>query len=100
LAEQAGSHVARPIRFAPGTARLTLDVRVKDLPRLGTSIRYEVLTNEGVLGTTDGLFSFARLQGEAVASLDFDLRPTRDGPYRLRLFMNEILVAVLNWTVG
>lgn len=104
LPEQAGSHVARPTRFASGTARLTLDMRVKDLPRLGTSIRYEVLTNEGVLGMTDGLFSFARLQGEAVASLDFDLRPKsgpfKDGPYQLRLFMNEILVAVLNWTVG
>lgn len=104
LPEQAGRHVARPNRFASGTARLTLDMRVKDLPRLGTSIRYEVLTNEGPLGMTDGLFSFARLQGEAVASLDFDLRPTsgpfKDGPYRLRLFMNEILVAVLNWTVG
>ena len=104
LPEQAGSHVARPNRFASGTARLTLDMRVKDLPRLGTSIRYEVLTNEGVLGMTDGLFSFARLRGEAVASLDFDLRPEsgpfKDGPYRLRLFMDEILVAVLNWTVG
>ena len=104
LPEQAGSHVARPNRFESGTARLTLDMRVKDLPQLGTSIRYEVLTNEGVLGMTDGLFSFARLQGQAVASLDFDLRPKggpfKDGPYRLRLFMEEILVAVLNWTVG
>lgn len=104
LPEQAGSHVARPNRFASGTARLTLDMRVKELPRLGTSIRYEVLTDEGALDMTDGLFSFARLQSEAIASLDFDLRPEsgpfKDGPYRLRLFMNEILVAVLNWTVG
>ena len=104
LPEQAGRHVARPNRFASGTAKLTLDMHVKDLPRLGTSIRYEVLTNEGVLDMTDGLFSFARLQGEAVASLDFELQPTtgvfKDGPYRLRLFMEEILVAVLNWTVG
>ena len=95
LPEQAGSHIARPNRFASGTARLTLDMRVKELPRLGTSIRYEILTNEGVLDMTDGLFSFARLQGEAVASLDFDLRPQsgpfKDGPYRLRLFMQDIL---------
>jgi hypothetical protein len=104
LPEQAGSHVARPNRFASGTARLTLDIRVKDLPRLGTSFRYEVLTNEGVLEMTDGLFSFARLRGEGVSSLDFDLRPKsgpfKDGPYQLQLYMNEIRVAVLNWTVG
>ena len=52
----------------------------------------------------DGLFSFARLRGEGMASLDFDLRPKsgpfKDGPYQLRLFMNGVLVVVLNWTVG
>lgn len=104
LPEQAGSLVARPNRFASGTAKLTLDMRVKKLPRLGTTIRYQVLTSEGVIEMMDGLFSFAPLRGEGTASLDFDLRPKsgpfKDGPYQLKLFMNDILVAVLNWTVG
>lgn len=102
--EQAASGIPRPNRFPTGVTRLTLDVRVKDLPRLGTTFRYEVLTSEGVLEMSEGLFSFARLKGEAVASLDFDLRPRagpfKNGAYQLRLFMNDVLVAVLNWSVG
>lgn len=102
--QQAASNVPRPNRFASGITRLTLDMRVKELPRLGTTIRYEVLTNDGVLAMSEGLFSFARLPREGVASLDFDLRPKsglfKDGPYQLKLFMNDILVAILNWTVG
>jgi hypothetical protein len=104
LPDQAASHLERPNRFASGTAKLTLDLRVKDLPRLGTTIRYEVLDNEGAVELEDGYFSFARLRGEGVASLDFDLRPRRgsfkDGPHQLKLFMNGILVVVLNWTIG
>jgi hypothetical protein len=104
LPDQAASRLDRPNRFPSGTAKLTLDLRVKDLPRLGTMIRYEVLDNEGAVEMEDGYFSFARLQGEGVASLDFDLRPRlgpfTDGPYQLKLFMNGILVVVLNWTIG
>ena len=102
--EQAGSDVPRLNRFPSGVTRLTLDLRVKELPRLGTTIRYEVLTTEGVVEMVDGLFSFARLARENVATLDFDLRPKggrfNDGPYQLKLFMNEIPVPVLNWSVG
>ena len=102
--EQAGSGIPRPNRFPSGLTRLTLDVRVKDLPRLGTTFRYDVLTREGVLEMSEGLFSFTRLTREAVASLDFDLRPKagpfKNGPYQLKLFMNNILVAVLNCSVG
>ena len=102
--EQAGSDVPSPNRFPSGVTRLTLDLRVKELPRLGTTIRYEVLTTEGVVEMVDGLFSFARLARENVATLDFDLRPKggrfNDGSYQLKLFMNEIPVPVLNWSVG
>ena len=102
--EQAGSKIPRPNRFTSGITRLTLDVRAKELPRLGTTFRYEVLTNDGALEMSEGLFSFARLAREGVASLDFDLRPKagpfKNGPYQLKLFMNNILVAVLNWSVG
>ena len=52
----------------------------------------------------DGLFSFARLEREGVSSMDLDLVPKSgvfaDGPYRLDLFMNDIHVAVLNWSIG
>lgn len=102
--EQAGYNVPRPNRFRSGLTELTLDIRVKELRRLGTTIRFEVLSKEGIVEMNDGLFSFARLAREEVASMRLDLLPRRapflDGPYQLKLFMDEILVAVLNWSVG
>jgi hypothetical protein len=67
-------------------------------------IRFEVVGPSGIVEMNDGLFSFARLEREGVASMELDLLPKLgifpDGPYQLELFMNEILVAILNWAVG
>jgi hypothetical protein len=102
--EQAAYNVSRPNRFESALKKLTLDIRVKELKRLGTVIRFELVTTSGTVETADGLFSFARLEREGVSSMELDLLPKHgvfaDGPYQLKLFMNEILVAVLNWTVG
>ena len=104
LPEQAAAGAPRPNRFPSGLPRLTLDIRVKQLKRLGTVIRFEVMTTRGAVEMADGFFSFARLEKEGVSSMELDLVPKRgvfdDGPYQLRLFMNDILVAVLNWSVG
>jgi hypothetical protein len=103
-AEEAAANVPRPNRFPSGTKRLTLDIRVKELRRLGTVIRFEVATTSGPVAIADGLFSFARLEKEGVSSMDLDLFPKQgvfaDGPYRLNLYMNDTLVAVLNWSIG
>ena len=102
--EQAAAGAARPNRFISGLRRLTLDIRVEELSRLGTTIRFEVLSNRGVVEMADGLFSYAELASEQGSSLQLDLVPRRpplaDGPYQLRLYMDETLVAVLNWSVG
>lgn len=102
--EEAASGAVRPNRFPSGTGQLTLDIRVKELRRLGTVIRFEVENNSGRVAINDGLFSFARLEKEAVSSMQLDLipkvAPYADGPYQLKLFMNDSLVAILNWTVG
>ena len=103
-ADQAAANAARPNRFPAGTGKLTLDIRVKELKRMGTVIRFEVETTGGRVEIADGFFSFARLEREGVSSMDLDLVPKSgvfaDGPYRLNLFMNDIHVAVLNWGVG
>jgi hypothetical protein len=102
--EDAAANTARPNRFPSGTKKLTLDIRVKELRRMGTVIRFEVQSSGGPVEIADGIFSFARLEREGVSSMDLDLVPRSgvfaDGPYRLQLFMNDIHVAVLNWTVG
>jgi hypothetical protein len=103
-ADQAAANAARPNRFPAGTTKLTLDIRVKELRRMGTIIRFEVETTGGRVEIADGLFSFARLEREGVSSMDLDLVPKRgvyaDGPYQLKLYMNDILVAILNWQVA
>lgn len=103
-AAEAAATATRPNRFPSGTTKLTLDIRVKELRRLGTVIRFEIETTGGRVEMADGIFSFARLEREGVSSMDLDLMPKRgvfaDGPYRLNLFMNDIHVAVLNWSVG
>jgi hypothetical protein len=102
--EQAAFNAPRPNRFESGVGKLTLDIRVKELKRLGTVIRFEVVGTRGAVEMNDGLFSFARLDREGVASMELDLLPRHgvfpDGPYQLKLFMNETLVAILNWAVG
>jgi len=102
--EEAAANALRPNRFPSGTKKLTLDIRVRELRRMGTVIRFEVSTSSGRVAIADGLFSFARLEREGVSSMDLDLTPKSgvfaDGPYRLNLFMNDIHVAVLNWSVG
>jgi hypothetical protein len=102
--EEAAANALRPNRFPSGTKKLTLDIRVKELRRMGTVIRFEVSTSSGRVDIADGLFSFARLDRESVSSMDLDLMPKSgvfaDGPYRLNLFMNDIHVAVLNWSIG
>jgi hypothetical protein len=94
----------RPSRFPSGTPQLTLDIRVKDLRRLGTVIRFEVETTAGRVEFNDGMFSFARLEQEGVSSMQLDLAPRSgafaDGPHQLKLYMNDLLVAILNWSVG
>jgi hypothetical protein len=104
LPEQAASGAPRPNRFASGVSELTLDIRVKALRRMGTVIRFDVRTTSGEVAIADGLFSFARLEKEGVSSMQLDLLPKigvfADGPYQLTVYMNEIRVAVLNWTVG
>ena len=102
--EEAVANAARPNRFPSGTKKLTLDIRVKELRRMGTVIRFEVSTSNGPVEIADGIFSFARLEREGVSSMDLDLVPRSgvfpDGPYRLNLFMNDIHVAMLNWSIG
>jgi len=101
--EEAAAGATRPNRFPSGTEQLTLDIRVKELRRLGTVIRFEVENAAGHVEINDGLFSFARLEHESISSMQLDLIPKAgtyaDGPYQLKLFMNEVLVAVLNWTI-
>ena len=102
--EEAAASAVRPNRFPSGIRKLTLDIRVKELRRMGTVIRFDVSTGSGRVEIADGLFSFARLEREGVSSMDLDLVPKSgvfaDGPYRLDLFMNDIPVAVLNWSIG
>ena len=102
--EEAARGAVRPNRFPSGTPQLTLDIRVKELKRLGTVIRFEVENASGRVEIRDGFFSVARLEQESVSSMQLDLVPNSspyaDGPYQLKLYMNDVLVAVLNWTVG
>ena len=102
--EEAARGAVRPNRFASGTRKLTLDIRVKELRRLGTVIRFDVENAAGQVEISDGMFSFARLEQEGVASMELDLVPKNgayaDGPYQLKLYMNDLLVAILNWSVG
>jgi hypothetical protein len=102
--EEAARGAVRPNRFPSGTPQLTLDIRVKELRRLGTVIRFEIEHAAGRVEMSDGMFSFARLEQEGVASMELDLIPKNgvfaDGPYQLKLYMNDVPVAILNWTVG
>lgn len=102
--EQAAANVPRPNRFPSGATKLTLDIRVKELRRLGTTIRFEIQNSAGIVAMDEGLFTFAPLASEGVASMELDLRPKSgvfsDGAYQLKLFMDERLIAVLNWSVG
>lgn len=103
--EQSAVGAKRPRRFPAGVAKLKLDLRLKAMPRTGVRVRYELLTPSGPLATSDdGLVTINWMRTLEVASMDFELFPREgafpDGPYRLRLFMNDIEVAVLNWSVG
>jgi hypothetical protein len=102
--DQAAQGAVRPRRFPARTRRLKFDLRLKEMPRTGVRVHFEVLSQGGPLATADGLVTMARLATLGVASLEFDLIPKSgvfaDGPYQLRLFMNDAPVAVLNWSVG
>jgi hypothetical protein len=102
--EEAAQDAVRPTRFPTGTSSLRFDLRLRDLPRTGVRIRYEIWTTAGALAMADALVSITRLTTIDAASVDFDLRPADgpfpDGPYQLRLFMEESLVAMLNWSIG
>jgi hypothetical protein len=62
------------------------------------------MTPAGALATAEGLVTIDHLSSLGVASMEFDLVPKSgafaDGPYQLRLFMNDAPVALLNWSVG
>jgi hypothetical protein len=102
--EQAAQGATRPRRFPSGTPKLNLDLRLKDMPRTGVTVHFEVLTANGLLEMAEGLVSIVRLTTLGVASMEFDLQPKSgsfpDGPYQLKLFMNGAPVAILNWSVG
>jgi hypothetical protein len=103
--EQAAIGAVRPRRFPSGVARLKLDLRLKAMPRMGVRVRYELLTPNGPLPMSDdGLVTMGWLTTQGVASMDFELFPREgpfpDGPYQTRVFMNDVEVAVLNWSVG
>ena len=102
--DQAAVGAARPRRFPPRTERLKVDLRLRDMPRTGVRVHFEVVTESGPLATADGLVTIDRLESLGVASMEFDLIPRSgvfaDGRYQLRLFMNEAPVALLNWSVG
>ncbi|MBI4520727.1 MAG: hypothetical protein HY701_07800 [Gemmatimonadetes bacterium] len=103
--EQSAVGAVRPRRFPAGVAKLKLDLRLKAMPRTGVRVRYELLTPSGPLAMSDeGLVTINWMRTLEVASMDFELFPREgpfpDGPYRLRLFMNDVEVAILNWSVG
>jgi hypothetical protein len=102
--EQAAAGAVRPTRFASGVTKLTLDIRVRELRRLGTTIKFEILSSQGAIEMSEGLFSVAKLAGENVDSMQLDLIPRHppfaNGPYQLKLSMDDVLVVVLNWSVG
>lgn len=103
--EQAAVGAVRPRRFPSGSTQLNLDLRLKAMPRMGVRVRYEILTRAGPLEMRDRALVFMDwLSDQQVASMDFELIPAGgvfpDGPYQLRVFMNDEAVAVLNWSVG
>lgn len=104
MAEQAAVGATRPQRFPRGVGKLNLDLRLKNMPYTGVRVHFDVLTTGGALEMADGFVSIVRLATQGVASMEFDLRPKNgpfpDGPYQLRLSMNEQPLAVLNWSVG
>lgn len=103
-ADQAAVGARRPQRFRRGVEKLNLDLRLKNMPYTGVRVHFDVVTTGGALDMADGLVSIVRLATLGVASMEFDLRPRSgpfpDGPYQLRLSMNEQPLAVLNWSVG
>ena len=102
--EQAGVGIERPRRFPPGTTRLMLDVRTKALPLFGATFRFELLSSQGSVEVVDALATFAKLSTLGGASALFDLTPSAgvfaNGPYQLRLFIDDVRIATLNWSVG
>lgn len=102
--EQAAVGVVRPQKFPSGVERLELDLRLRDMPRTGVQVRYELVNPSGALPMGEGFVTIAFMSTIGVASMDFELVPEAgrfpDGPYRLAIFMNDEEVAVLNWSVG
>lgn len=103
--EHAAVGAVRPQRFPQGVQRLKFDLRLKDMPRTGLKVHYQLLTTNGPLAMEDkGLVTIVWMRTLGVASMDFELFPKGgqfpDGPYQLKLFMNDAQVAILNWSVG
>lgn len=102
--DQAAPGVEHPRRFPSGTTRLLLDVRTKALPLFGATFRFEILDRQGSVEIVDALATFAKLSTLGGASALFELQPRAgvytDGPYQLRLFIDDVRVATLNWSVG
>jgi hypothetical protein len=102
--EQAAEDVERPQRFPSGTTRLVLDVRTRALPLFGATFRFEILNTQGSVEVVDALATFAKLSTLGGASALFELKAGAgvysDGPYQLRLFIDDVKIATLNWSVG
>jgi len=102
--EQAAVGIEHPRRFPSGTTRLMLDVRTKALPLFGATFRFELLNSQGSVEIVDALATFAKLSTLGGASALFDLTPGAgvfaNGPYQLRLFIDDVRIATLNWSVG
>ena len=102
--EQAAVGTEHPRRFPSGTTRLMLDVRTKALPLFGATFRFELVNTEGSVEIVDALATFAKLSTLGGASALFDLTPRAgvfaNGPYQLRLFIDDVRIATLNWSVG
>lgn len=93
-----------PAIFSSGTTRLSVVVVICTPLENGTDINVKIIGNDGPL-ELDDLVTFISLSNpEGCLIVTRDLKPVSgkyaDGPYQAQLSINDIVVALLNWTVG
>jgi len=93
-----------PAIFSSGTTQLSIVIVICSPLENGTDINVEIMGNDGPIEVDDlaGFMTFSYPDGCITVTRDF--KPVSgkyaDGPYQALLSINEVVVALLNWTIG
>lgn len=93
-----------PAIFSSGTKQLTIVVVICPPLENGVDVTVDIIGNNGLVKVDEVVSVLTLTQPDRCITVVRDFKPLsgkyEDGPYQARLSINNIVVALLNWTVG